>query len=84
MSDEAKQYVYGFVCWPDHTTGWSRGDQCVGDELRECPECRGMGDVFIRPDGTTFLYPGGPIIGKRPASDYANAAPVDRLTGSAQ
>ena len=56
--------------------GCCAGTQWGGEEPRECRDCGGMGDIFLRPDGTAFQYPGGPIVGKRSVSDYARATPV--------
>lgn len=43
--------------------------------VEECYECGGSGELWIRPKGHLFLYPGGPAIGMWDEKAYAEGTP---------
>jgi hypothetical protein len=46
------------------------------DEPEECRNCGGSGQIYIRPKGHCFQYPGGPATGMWSAEKYQEGTPV--------
>lgn len=45
------------------------------DGPRECPDCGGDGELWIRPTGHLFMYPGGPARGQWSKEAYLSGCP---------
>jgi hypothetical protein len=43
---------------------------------KDCPDCEGTGQLYIRPTGHLFLYPGGPAKGMWDKKAYGRAKPL--------
>lgn len=43
------------------------------DGAEDCLQCNGSGQIFIRPSGHLFLYPGGKAIGRDTKEAYLTA-----------